>query len=556
MFHYFIDGSGNVQQTSRLEEMVSNSAEWMRMGVNVCFAGNFTQQAPTTEQMASGAQLCAWLLQELGLGSSDVKGAKECYLTDSPGEQWDEGISWRDALLDGIGELLEGSSAELAEIEALRAQVVALQASLASSEQRADTSAQEIGHLSAEIELLHKEISRLEEAADTSALEQQIQTLQAKVASLQASLAAAENENQAALSQRDQLKLQVERLQEDIKRLAEEASSGEELRLQIQVLEAEVEQAQGRVLELQEALDLAQQETPTVSKPLIEDVVEDLPKHETLTYDTRSLDQITHVSVHHSAAAASIDPWQVAAYQIKEDPSRNKDAWPGIGYHYYIGPDGTIYQTNFHETISYHSGGNNTYTVGICFAGSFMEGIPTPKQIITGGHLIAWLVQELRIPVENVWGHKEYPRNSGTSCPGTQWLQGRRWKQMLLTQVSAVQQGLPSPFEKAVPHYLLFWWRSPQLWASGDWVGASRYIAQFQPLCGFSEEQAMRAEYVLIVGGTAGVSPQTEENLRLSGCHVERVDGIDEDDTRRQLDELAASGRPFGTFDIADPWWH
>jgi predicted nuclease with TOPRIM domain len=543
-----------VQQTSRLEESVSTSAEWMRSGVNICFAGDFAQESPTAAQLDSGARLCAWLLQELDLDLSEVKGAKECYVTDSPGGQWDEGGVWRDSLLQAVAELIQ-TALESAEIEALHAQIATLQASLVGWEQRAQTAAQERDELAAEVERLQQEIDRLEEATGDAALERQIQALEAEIAGLQASLAAAQKETQAAISQRDQLKAQVEGLQEEINRLIEEASGDDALKRQIQALQAQVERAQERIRELEEALEQPQPATIKVVKPVIEDVVEDLPKHETLTYDTRSLDEITHISVHHSAAAASIDPWRVAAYQIKEDPSREKDAWPGIGYHYYIGPDGTIYQTNFHETVSYHSGGNNSYTVGICFAGSFMDVIPTPKQIITGGHLVAWLMQELHVPVDNVWGHKEYPKNRSTSCPGTQWLDGQKWKQMLLTQVNAVQQGLPSPFDKPVRHYLLFWWRSPQLWASSDWAGASRYISRFHPLCGFSEEEAKRAEYVLIVGGIAGVSWQTEENLRHAGCNVERIAGVDEEDTRRQLDELAVSERPFSSYDISDPWW-
>jgi hypothetical protein len=184
-----------------------------------------------------------------------------------------------------------------------------------------------------------------------------------------------------------------------------------------------------------------------------------------------------------------------------------------------------------------------------------MDVVPTPKQIMEGGHLVAWLMQELDIPVVNVWGHKEFPYNHGTSCPGSQWLDGQNWKQKLLMQVSAVQHGLPSPFEKPIRHYLLFWWRSPQLWAEADWIGASNYIGRFHPLCGFSEEQAKRSEYVLIVGGTAGVSWQAEEAIRQAGSNVERVAGLDEADTKRRLDELAQNDRPFNTFDIAEPWW-
>jgi len=497
MYHYFVDAVGNVQLTSRLEEIVSDTSEWIRTGINVCFAGDFLQDVPTQAQIDSGARLCAWLLQELGLDSSSVRGAKEFYETHSPGDQWDSGLTWRTSLQAGIELLLQDAATSPESNEALLAQIARLQISLAAAQQQLDST----------VEL------------------------------------------------KDQLRLQVQQLQQENEQLREAAAGASALELEIQRLQAELDSCLQKIQDLEKALEERPPGQVSVSEPDVQDVVDDLPKHETLTYETRSLSMITHISIHHSAASASIDPWKVAAYQIKEDPSRNKDAWPGIGYHYYIGPDGTIYQTNRHQTVSYHSGGNNAHTLGLCFAGSFMDSIPTAKQFQMGGRLVAWLMQEFKIPLDNLLGHKEYPRNSSTSCPGSQWLDGQMWKHLLIAQVQAVQQGVPGPFDKSIPHFLLFWWRSPELWAEQDWASADNYVARFRPTCGFSEEAAKSAEHVLIVGGKAGVPGQTEDSLRRAGCRVERIDGVDEEDTKRQLDELAASGRPFSTFDIALPWW-
>ena len=80
-------------------------------------------------------------------------------------------------------------------------------------------------------------------------------------------------------------------------------------------------------------------------------------------------------------------------------PDRGKEAWPGIGYHYFIHADGSIDQTNELETVSYHVFQHNTYTIGVAFAGSFMNGqAPTSAQIRSGAHLIAWLMQEHEDP--------------------------------------------------------------------------------------------------------------------------------------------------------------
>ena len=53
----------------------------------------------------------------------------------------------------------------------------------------------------------------------------------------------------------------------------------------------------------------------------------------------RSPDKITTLAIHHSAAAGDIPPQNIAAYHVRK-------GWPGIGYHYYIIGDGTIYQCN------------------------------------------------------------------------------------------------------------------------------------------------------------------------------------------------------------------
>jgi len=154
-----------------------------------------------------------------------------------------------------------------------------------------------------------------------------------------------------------------------------------------------------------------------VEKPTIVDVVDDLLKHETMKYDTRPLSRITHIAVHHSAAGGMLTPEAVARYHV------NSNGWPGIGYHYYIMGDGTIYQTNRLETWSYHVGSANQHTVGICLAGNFMETWPYLAQVRSAKSLIADLQFALDIPWSNVMGHKDF--YGATACPGATW---EEWK--------------------------------------------------------------------------------------------------------------------------------
>jgi len=348
-------------------------------------------------------------------------------------------------------------------------------------------------------------------------------------------------------AQRDDLAQQVTALK------AGKVVLGEQLLVALQAkaeLERQVAELEARTQALQAATDGALPAEPgqaaatqlaQIPAPAITDVVDRLPKNPTLQYETRPLSAITHLAIHHSAAPANITPEQVATYHVRNA------GWPGIGYHFYVEPDGTIYQTNRLETKSYHVGNSNSYAVGICVSGRFTGVIPTPNQIAQTGQLSAWLAQKLNIPSQNIIGHREFPNNH-TECPGNDWLGGQQWKQILLARVREVAAGSQNTQTKVLGHYVLFWQR-PDAWAKADWEAAESYFARFRPTAGFSVDDARQAEYVTIVGGANGVSLAVEQALRSSGSKVDRLTGTDADDLKRILDELARTGRRFRTFE-------
>lgn len=281
-----------------------------------------------------------------------------------------------------------------------------------------------------------------------------------------------------------------------------------------------------------------------VSRPNIQDLIDKLAKHPELRYDTRLLSDIETIVIHHSAAPASVGAERIAIYHVKSQE------WPGIGYHFVIAADGTIYQTNELTTISYHSAKVNGRGVGVCFLGDFDEAVPPPAQLRAGAHLVAWLTQELNLSLETVKGHREYMQ---TRCPGNQWLSGQKWKDMLLEEMARVQaeerlpDAVPSPDSKILYHYMLFWHHGHS-WAEQDWVNAQEYIAAFQPTVGFSSRDAQQARYVTIVGGTLGVPQSVEDGLLAVGCRVDRVAGANETGTQLALATLVMKGKRFLNF--------
>ncbi|MEX1021057.1 MAG: peptidoglycan recognition family protein, partial [Litorilinea sp.] len=333
-------------------------------------------------------------------------------------------------------------------------------------------------------------------------------------------------------------------------RLAEQEVQKQSVLRTKQALEDEVERVHSdkEKLTAQLAERQADAKLYVVPQPAMRAITDQLPKHPTLRYDRRPLSQISHLAIHHTATPPAMGPSRIADLHVAPDPGRGKEAWPGIGYHYFIHADGSIDQTNLLETASFHVYRHNVHSVGIVFAGSFMNGkIPTSAQLRAGGHLVAWLMQELNIPLARVWGHREYPDNS-TVCPGSEWTFGNRWRDLLFERIEQTQMGMGV---KSIRHYMLFWQRNyPGPLARQDFVNAINYVVRFRPTVGFSLQDARNAEYVTIVGNEAGISAADEATLRTGGCRVERVAGRDEEETSRILAELASQGRRFRTFDV------
>lgn len=89
------------------------------------------------------------------------------------------------------------------------------------------------------------------------------------------------------------------------------------------------------------------------------------------------------------------------------------NGWAGIGYHYFVRKDGSIYKGRPDNAIGAHCLGNNTNTLGVCFEGAYNNEIMPTEQLNAGRELIAYLKNEYLIT--EVGKHKDY---MSTDCPG------------------------------------------------------------------------------------------------------------------------------------------
>jgi len=139
-------------------------------------------------------------------------------------------------------------------------------------------------------------------------------------------------------------------------------------------------------------------------------VLTGLPKG-TGAYKTRLMSSVDTVIVHHAAvdiAGTERDIVAIARYHVE------KHGWPGIGYHYVVARDGTVYKTNPITAISYHAAGSNVRSIGVCLAGDLNKARPTPQQVEAVKGLVQELQKQLGKPLR-LLGHGEvYP----TDCPG------------------------------------------------------------------------------------------------------------------------------------------
>ncbi len=90
--------------------------------------------------------------------------------------------------------------------------------------------------------------------------------------------------------------------------------------------------------------------------------------------------------------------------------------WSDIGYHFVIGPEGTIYQGRPETVVGAHSS-PNTGKIGICIVGDYDPGqdpfTSASREALT--QLMTWLTAEYGINTREYYGHRDF---SQKSCPG------------------------------------------------------------------------------------------------------------------------------------------
>ncbi|NFO39597.1 N-acetylmuramoyl-L-alanine amidase [Clostridium botulinum] len=113
--------------------------------------------------------------------------------------------------------------------------------------------------------------------------------------------------------------------------------------------------------------------------------------------------------VHHLEAEGA--NWTV---ETIHNMHRNENGWAGIGYHYYIRLDGSIYKGRQDNAIGAHCQGCNTNTLGISFEGNYDNRKNMPiEQYNAWCELKGYLCN--KYGNMSVFGHRE---KGSSECPG------------------------------------------------------------------------------------------------------------------------------------------
>ena len=113
------------------------------------------------------------------------------------------------------------------------------------------------------------------------------------------------------------------------------------------------------------------------------------------------------ITLHH-ACAKGVDVYTI-------DSWHKGRGWSGIGYHFYVRMDGTIYRGRPIDKVGAHCTNHNNHTVGICFEGNFQEDTMPPSQLEAGQKLISYLFELYGLNSNNVKKHSDH---MATACPG------------------------------------------------------------------------------------------------------------------------------------------
>lgn len=142
----------------------------------------------------------------------------------------------------------------------------------------------------------------------------------------------------------------------------------------------------------------------------------------------------------HHAEASSATVWDINAWHLD-------NGWVGIGYHYYIRKDGSIYRGRPEWAVGAHATGHNDRSIGICCEGAYMTETMPAAQLAS-----------LKALLRDIMGRygtlalKRHRDVNATSCPGDNfpWAEAQDY---MKEDDTMTQKEFEEMYDKANPLY-------------------------------------------------------------------------------------------------------
>lgn len=150
----------------------------------------------------------------------------------------------------------------------------------------------------------------------------------------------------------------------------------------------------------------------------------------------RDLSQVNYLAIHHSGGPDTETPENIANAHI------TNNGWGGIGYHFLIAKDGTVFYVGDIGTARANVANLNEQVIGICLVGNFTQGrLPSNEQLDSTHKLCEFFI--LNFPDltgvkswDKVRGHNELP-NQSTNCPGETF---STWRTQIVEGVTTAEE--------------------------------------------------------------------------------------------------------------------
>lgn len=185
-----------------------------------------------------------------------------------------------------------------------------------------------------------------------------------------------------------------------------------------------------------ELVELAEQfalDVDDLMRPYV-DVVEQIPVNPEPTspeaWWIREPSEIEGITIHHTL---SDSPEATARYVIEQKGR------PTLPYHFWVSQEGECWLcVPLHYGMWHDHTGHKNVNISVGMAGSLHKVLPRTEQMAATVRLVAWLMEEYGIPMEQVQGHND--RYRATVCPG--W-DAMRWRALFY---GALREEIGEPF--------------------------------------------------------------------------------------------------------------